>query len=72
MSQMKTLFVCMILIALPASQVSADVDETNSSPEEIIDDSLYQFNENLSVLENSTWISGFFINLDDNRELGHK
>ena len=30
---MKTLFVCMILIALPASQVSADVDETNSSPE---------------------------------------
>ena len=33
MSQMKTLFVCMILIALPASQVSADVDETNSSPE---------------------------------------
>ena len=33
MSKMKTLFVCMILIALPASQVSADVDETNSSPE---------------------------------------
>ena len=33
MSQMKTLFVCMILIALPASQVSADVEETNSSPE---------------------------------------
>ena len=33
MSQMKTLFVCMILFALPASHVSADVDETNSSPE---------------------------------------
>ena len=33
MSQMRTLFVCMLLIALPVSQVSADVDETNSSPE---------------------------------------
>ncbi|MEK9738927.1 MAG: fasciclin domain-containing protein, partial [Euryarchaeota archaeon] len=33
MSQMKTLFVCMILIALPATQVSADVDETNPTPE---------------------------------------
>ena len=30
---MKTLFVCMILVALPASQVSADVEETNSNPE---------------------------------------
>ena len=33
MSRMMTLFVCMILVALPTSQVSADVDESNSNPE---------------------------------------
>ena len=33
MSQMRVLLICLMMIALPASQVSADVDESNSNSE---------------------------------------